>query len=235
MTILLIGALLYLANTMAIKTVIFDMDGLLIDSEPLWFEAALESFSSYNISIDQDEYNQTTGLRTKEFLHHWFSYFNLDLSLIQDTETAITASVIQKVREKGQVMDGVYESIEMVKKAGMKIGLASSSPMALIEAVLEKTSLQNQFTVLTSAEHLPYGKPNPQVFINCAQSLDSHPTTCLCVEDSFNGMIAAKAARMKCVVVPHPDQYPQDRWNIADLKLRSLLEWDQKQFFQMIQ
>ena len=235
MTNLLVGPLLYLAPTMAIKTVIFDMDGLLIDSEPLWFEAALESFNAFNISIDQEAYNQTTGLRTKEFLHHWFTHFNLDLSLIPDTETAITESVIQKVKEKGQVMEGVYESIEMVKKAGMKIGLASSSPMALITAVLEKTSLHHQFSVLTSAEYLPYGKPNPQVFINCAQSLDSHPTTCLCVEDSFNGMIAAKAARMKCVVVPHPDQYPQDRWNIADLKLRSLLEWDPKLFLQVIQ
>ena len=235
MTNFLIEPLLYLAYTMAINTVIFDMDGLLIDSEPLWFEAALESFAGFNVSIDQDAYNQTTGLRTKEFLHHWFTNFDLNLSLIPDTESAITESVIQKVKEKGQVMAGVYESIEMVKKAGMKIGLASSSPMALIEAVLEKTSLQNQFSVLTSAEHLPYGKPNPQVFINCAQSLDSHPTSCLCVEDSFNGMIAAKAARMKCLVVPHPEQYMQDRWNIADLKLQSLIEWDQNKLLQLIQ
>ena len=211
------------------------MDGLLIDSEPLWFEAALESFAPFNISIDQEAYNQTTGLRTKEFLHHWFTHFHLDHALIPDTDAAITASVIQKVMEKGRLMDGVHESIEMIKKAGMKIGLASSSPMALIKAVLKKTSLENEFAVLTSAEQLAFGKPNPQVFINCAIELDSHPTQCVCVEDSFNGMIAAKAARMKCVVVPHPEQYPQDRWTIADLKLRSLLEWTPQQFQDLIQ
>jgi beta-phosphoglucomutase-like phosphatase (HAD superfamily) len=220
---------------MAVSTVIFDMDGLLIDSEPLWYEAAKESFAHLGVSINQEEYNETTGLRTREFLHHWFTHFNIDLSLIENTDQDITSRVIEKVSDKGVVMEGVYSSIEMVQRAGLKIGLASSSPMSLIEAVIEKMNLKNVFSVLTSAEALPFGKPNPQVFINCANELNSHPTHCLCVEDSFNGMIAAKAARMKCVVVPHPDQYPQDRWNIADLKLRSLLEWDEKQLFQLMQ
>jgi beta-phosphoglucomutase-like phosphatase (HAD superfamily) len=123
-------------------------------------------------------------------------------------------------------MKGVYTSIEMVQNAGLKIGLASSSPMSLIEAAIEKMNLKKVFSALTSAEALPFGKPNPQVFINCAMALDSHPTQCLCVEDSFNGMIAAKAARMKCLVVPHPEQFSQDRWNIADKKLSSLEQWD---------
>ncbi len=102
------------------------------------------------------------------------------------------------------------------------MGLASSSPLALINAVLDKTNMQKHFSAICSAEFLPYGKPNPQVFINCAIELGSSPVACICFEDSFNGMIAAKAARMKCIVVPHPDQYQQERWNIADLKLSSL-------------
>jgi sugar-phosphatase len=82
--------------------------------------------------------------------------------------------------------------------------------------------MEQHFSAICSAEFLPYGKPNPQVFINCAIELGSHPAACICFEDSFNGMIAAKAARMKCIVVPHPDQFHQERWNIADLRLNSL-------------
>lgn len=220
---------------MSINTIIFDMDGLLIDSEPLWYEAAQESFATFGISIDQDAYNQTTGLRTREFLHHWFTHFGVNLAHIEKTDKDITTRVIEKVIQKGNVMPGVHQSISMVQNAGLKIGLASSSPMSLIERVVEKLELNNAFAVLTSAEALPYGKPNPQVFINCAMALNSHPTECLCVEDSFNGMIAAKAARMKCLVVPHPEQFMQERWNIADKKLFTLSEWTPALLQELIQ
>jgi sugar-phosphatase len=198
------------------------MDGLLIDSEPLWYEAALESLAKFDIHIGPTEYYASTGLRTKEFLEYWLGKFNIDLMHLQETEADITSRVIGKVFEKGTTMKGVELAIESVKKANLKIGLASSSPLSLIHAVLEKTGLQNEFTVVCSAEHLPFGKPHPQVFINCALALNSHPVECLCFEDSFNGLIAAKAARMKCVVVPHPDQFNETKWNLADLKLASL-------------
>ncbi len=207
---------------MKTTTVIFDMDGLLIDSEPLWYEAALESLAKFDIHIGPTEYYASTGLRTKEFLEYWLGKFNIDLMHLQETEADITSRVIGKVFEKGTTMKGVELAIESVKKANLKIGLASSSPLSLIHAVLEKTGLQNEFTVVCSAEHLPFGKPHPQVFINCALALNSHPVECLCFEDSFNGLIAAKAARMKCVVVPHPDQFNETKWNLADLKLASL-------------
>ena len=207
---------------MKTTTAIFDMDGLLIDSEPLWYEAALESLAKFDIHIGPTEYYASTGLRTKEFLEYWLGKFNIDLMRLQETEADITSRVIGKVFEKGTTMKGVELAIESVKKANLKIGLASSSPLSLIHAVLEKTGLQNEFTVVCSAEHLPFGKPHPQVFINCALALNSHPVECLCFEDSFNGLIAAKAARMKCVVVPHPDQFNETKWNLADLKLASL-------------
>ncbi len=207
---------------MKTTTAIFDMDGLLIDSEPLWYEAALESLAKFDIHIGPIEYYASTGLRTKEFLEYWLGKFNIDLMHLQETEADITSRVIGKVFEKGTTMKGVELAIESVKKSNLKIGLASSSPLSLIHAVLEKTGLQNEFTVVCSAEHLPFGKPHPQVFINCALALNSQPIECLCFEDSFNGLIAAKAARMKCVVVPHPDQFNETKWNLADLKLTSL-------------
>ncbi|MCE2848226.1 MAG: hexitol phosphatase HxpB [bacterium] len=207
---------------MKTTTAIFDMDGLLIDSEPLWYEAAQESLTKFGIIIGEEQYVETTGLRTKEFLQHWFGVFNIEHAHIPKTEKVITDLVIAKVMESGTMMEGVNEVMEMVKQSSLKIGLASSSPLALIKAVLAKTKMEQHFSAICSAEFLPFGKPNPQVFINCAIELGSHPAACICFEDSFNGMIAAKAARMKCIVVPHPDQFHQERWNIADLKLDSL-------------
>lgn len=219
---------------MKITTAIFDMDGLLIDSEPLWYEAALESMARFGVHFNQEEYNQTTGLRTKEFLQHWFSYFKLDNRLITETESDITERVTQKIIERGTAMEGVEHVIELMKSSGLKVGLASSSPLSIIEAVLHKINIKDSFVTATSAEHLPFGKPHPQVFLNCAHELKSLPVECLCLEDSFNGLIAAKAARMKCILVPHPDQFDEMRWNIADMKLHSLSLLNPEQLQQLI-
>ena len=207
---------------MPLTTAIFDMDGLIVDSEPLWYEAAIEVLNDYKITLDQELYNTSIGLRTKEFLHHWFTHFNINISEIPLSEKRITDIVISKVESSCIMMEGVHDAIELINKRGFKIGLASSSPISLIETVVRKTGLNNVFTVKKSAELLPFGKPHPQVFLECAQELQSKPTECFCLEDSFNGLIAAKSARMKCIVVPHPDQYGELRWSAADLKLKTL-------------
>jgi HAD superfamily hydrolase (TIGR01509 family) len=215
---------------MLTTTAIFDMDGLLIDSEPLWYEAALESLAKFNIHINHQEYYASTGLRTKEFLDYWLGKFKVDLSHLPETEIDITNRVINKVFEKGEMMPGVTSAIQLAQHHQLKIGLASSSPLSLINAVLEKTGLVDKFTVTCSAEHLPFGKPHPQVFIDCAIALNSKPVECICFEDSFNGLLAAKAARMKCIVVPHPDQLNAEKWNIAELKLSSLEDLETENF-----
>ena len=204
------------------------MDGLLIDSEPLWYEAAIEELKRFNVHLDQDAYNKTTGLRTQEFLHHWFSFFKIDLANLASSEKRITEIVIAKVIEKGELMTGVHHALSLIKQQGYKIGLASSSPLSLIETVIKKTGLKDIFSVISSAEHLPFGKPHPLVYLNCAENLGSHPTECFCIEDSFNGLIAAKAARMKCIVVPSPMDFENQRWYAADLKLISLSQINAK-------
>jgi sugar-phosphatase len=212
------------------SALLFDMDGTVIDSEPLWYEAALESLAKFNIHINHQEYYSSTGLRTKEFLEYWLGKFNIDLSHLPETEIDITNRVINKVFEKGMMMPGVEGAIQLADQHQLKIGLASSSPLSLINAVLEKTGLADKFSVTCSAEHLPYGKPHPQVFIDCAIALNSKPVECICFEDSFNGLLAAKAARMKCIVVPHPDQLHAEKWNIAELKLSSLEDLQRENF-----
>jgi len=212
------------------NTVIFDMDGLLIDSEPLWQEAANDIFSINNISITKEQYENTTGLRTVEFLEYWFNYFKLDKLLIPAWEEMIVNAVIEKVKAKGTIMSGVDYIFNFFKQHQFKIGLATSSPMSLIDAVVEMAGIKNYLQAIASAQDLPYGKPNPQVYLNCAEQLNSNPADCICFEDSLNGMIAAKAAKMKCVVVPAPNQAKDLRWSLADLQLSSLQNFGQLHF-----
>jgi len=212
---------------MKFSAVIFDMDGLLIDSEPLWQQAGSEMLQQFGVTLTEEEYNLTTGLRTPEWVDYWFTHFTIDKQQAIAAAKLVEETALDKIKKYGIAMPGVEYIMQFFKNNGFQIGLASSSPMRLIDAVIDKLNIRSYLNAITSAEHLPYGKPHPQVFLNCAQLLNVPPTVCICFEDSFNGMIAAKAARMKCVVVPAPHVHHQGRWDAADCKLSSLLQFNQ--------
>lgn len=198
------------------------MDGLLIDSEPLWQEAGAAMLGSFNIVLTDEQYRSSTGLRTPEWIDHWFGHFGISKEKAIESIGFTENTAIEKIRESGKAMPGVNYIMEFFKERGFKIGLASSSPMRLIEMVTDLLEIRSYIDVFTSAEKLAYGKPHPQVFIDCADALGSAPRQCLVFEDSFNGLIAAKAAKMKCVVIPHAESFGEARWSAADLKLNSL-------------
>jgi mannitol-1-/sugar-/sorbitol-6-/2-deoxyglucose-6-phosphatase len=212
---------------MQLNTVIFDMDGLLIDSEPLWNEAADEVFARYGIRLHREQYALTTGLRTPEFVRWWFQKFQVDETHAPKAEADIIQRVIEKVQEKGRVLPGIEHIINFFVDRRFKIGLATSSGQALIEVVIDRLGIREYLHAITSAEKLPYGKPHPQVYLDCAAALGVAPLSCIAFEDSFNGMIAAKAARMKCIVVPAPQHFTEKRWEAADLKLSSLQNFNE--------
>lgn len=207
---------------MKIESAIFDMDGLLIDSEPLWYESAVEVFQPLGILLTPELYASSIGLRTKEFVHNWFSHYEIDQERGPKVVQQINHVVVEKIREKGEAMPGVYQVLEQLRKEGLSIGLATSSPMKLIDVVVDKLRIREYFSAFNSAEHLVHGKPHPQVYLDCATALDSIPVSCICFEDSFYGMIAAKAARMTCIVVPLAAFREEPRFQAADLLLHSL-------------
>lgn len=213
---------------MKLKAVIFDMDGLLIDSEPLWQEAGSETLAEFGKELTLEQYHTSTGLRTEEWIQHWFHYFNISMELAPQAIDTIINKAIEKIDAKGQVFLGVDSIIPFFKERSFKVGLATSSPLALVNVVLKKLNLQNSFEVITSAEKLPFGKPHPEVYLTCAANLGVAGMECIAFEDSFNGMIAAKAARMKCVIIPAAADHDHPKWNAADLKLRSLTEFDEQ-------
>jgi mannitol-1-/sugar-/sorbitol-6-/2-deoxyglucose-6-phosphatase len=219
---------------MTLSTVIFDMDGLLIDSEPCWEVAGKETLQEFGVTMSTPEYHTTTGLRTREWIEWWFDYYGINKKHARYAETTIVSKAIDKIRETGKPMPGVSYIFDFFKSKGFTIGLATSSPVELVKVVAEKLQIRDLLDGFSSAEELVFGKPHPEVYLNCAALLKSPPLECVCFEDSVNGMVAAKAARMKCVVVPAAFQRNDKRFGLADLQLNSLEDFSDALFEELI-
>ena len=208
-----------------IDTVIFDMDGLLVDTEPLWIIGMQEVLQTVGVTITPELAAQTTGLRTEEVVNHWYSYFQWEKKSKEQVCEEIMSAVSQQVLSHGKIMEGVPAILDFFKERGLKIGLASSSPTRFIQLVLDHFGLAGYFDAIASAEREPYGKPHPAVYLSCAGQLKSVPLHCMAFEDSINGMIAAKAARMKVVAVLEVHNLQNSKYVLADLKLNKLAEF----------
>lgn len=211
-----------------LNTVIFDMDGLLIDSEPLWGEAMDEVFSGMGIHLGKEQFALTTGLRTNEVVDYWYHHLGWEEKSPALVTSEIVALVTRKILSQGSPMEGLEYILDFFKARDFKIGLASSSPMALIMSVLEHVGVRSYFHALYSAEYEDYGKPHPAVYLACARELGSKPIDCIVFEDSVTGLIAAKAARMKTVAVPESHRRGDPRYVLADMRLDSLKEFTDK-------
>ena len=211
---------------MPVNTVIFDMDGVLIDSEPYWEEAGKETLEMFNITLTQEQYYSTTGLRTREWIDWWFTYFSVDKRFAAEAESTILSKAMEKIKDEALAMRGVEYIFDFLKERKFTIGLATSSPIALIDVVVDKLGIRKHIQAFSSAEELPHSKPHPRVYLNCAENLNVSPLQCLCFEDSFNGMISAKAARMKCAIIPISSQFDHPKWGSADIKIAALDHFD---------
>lgn len=209
-----------------INTVIFDMDGLLVDSEPLWGKAMREVFATVGVALSPELTSQTTGLRTSEVVSYWHSYFKWNNKSVETVTTEIVDLVTHKILTQGKAMEGLHYILDYFRDKDFKVGLASSSPLRLIQAVLQHLEIGAYFQAVASAEFESHGKPHPAVYLSCAKALGSDPLHCLAFEDSVTGMTAAKAARMRTVVVPEAHKRQEPRFVLADLQLQSLLEFN---------
>jgi HAD superfamily hydrolase (TIGR01509 family) len=207
-----------------IKAVIFDMDGVLIDSEPLWRQAMISRFVKIGIPFSDDHCRLTTGLRFKEVADFWFSKHDIKHISIENFEKDVINDLCQLIKEQGKPMKGVSEVLSFFKQKGFKMGIGTSSNEQLMNTVLEVLQIRDYFGALSSAEHLEYGKPHPHVFLHCAKALSIKPNECLVIEDSLNGIIAGKAAKMKVVAVPEEINKNNPKFAIADYQISSLLD-----------
>lgn len=211
---------------MDLQAILFDMDGLLIDSEPLWQQAEIEVFQTVGLTLTRDLCQRTTGLRIDQVVAYWYQQQPWQGNSQQQVADRIVARVIELILEQGQPMAGVDRVIAQAQNLGVPLALATSSAYGIIEAVLKTLNLTSVFQQIYSATEERYGKPHPGVFLTTAHRLGVDPVNCLVLEDSFNGVLAAKAARMHCIAVP--EGYPQQdpRFVIADRIVGSLLDVD---------
>ncbi len=205
-----------------IQAVIFDMDGLLIDSEPLWKEAEIKVFNTVGVPLTDGLANQTTGLRTDEVVQHWYRQYPWSSPSQEDVHKQIDESVLQLIKRKGLAKEGVAEVIAVCERLNLTMAIASSSSTKIIMAVVEMLGIEHKLKAIQSAEFEPIGKPHPAVYLNAALKLGIEPQNCLAFEDSVNGVLSAKAAKMRCIAVPEPDQRQARHYGIADIVVSSL-------------
>lgn len=215
-----------------IQAVIFDMDGVLLDSEPFWREALIRVFAGMGQAVTEKMVTDTMGIRVDEVVAILYArqpWQGLSQAEVVDQ---VLVEVTRLIRERGRPLPGIPEALDFFRERGARIALATSSAQRVIDAVLDTLGLHGAFEVLCSAEHEAYGKPHPAIYLTTARQLGVAPIDCLAIEDSFNGLLAAKAAKMKAIAVPEAALQADPRFVIADLQLRHLSElrpahWDQ--------
>jgi HAD superfamily hydrolase (TIGR01509 family) len=195
------------------KAVVFDLDGVLLDSEQVWNEAKEQLVRERGGRWHDDAPRQMMGMSSPE----WAAYLRDELGVDLDTE-AISDNVVARLeriyRERLPLLDGAVEAVESL--AGhWPLGLASSSNREIIDLFLELSGLRDRFAATLSSEEVERGKPAPDVYLETARRLDAHPALCVAVEDSENGIRAARAAGMAVLAYPNP-HYPPEPSALAE-------------------
>jgi HAD superfamily hydrolase (TIGR01509 family) len=204
-----------------VAAVVFDLDGVLIDSEPVWEQVRREYVAEHGGRWRPDSQQRLMGMSTPE----WSSYLATELG-VDAPPSRIAHEVVEEVGRRYEtdlpLMPGAVEAVERLASR-WPLGLASSAARPLIDRVLAATGMTSLFEVTVSTEEVRRGKPAPDVYLTVAERLAVAPAQTVAVEDSSNGLRSASAAGMVVVAVPHP-RYPPapDALARADLVLRSL-------------
>lgn len=205
---------------MHIRAVIFDMDGVIIDSEALWRQAQREALAGCGAKVSEQACETLTkGKRLDDIARVWCQHCQLAIAP-QQLQQLILQRITALIAAHGQAMEGVPGLIRHFRGLGYQIALATSSSHQVIAAVLDKLSLRRDFDVISSADDEAWGKPHPAVYLSTLRKLKLSASQCLVIEDSFSGFSAARAAGIATIVVAEDCHHP--RFAAAAARHRSL-------------
>ena len=209
------------------RAAVFDMDGLLLDSEPLWQKAERKAFGAAGLDLSESDVCQTIGLRVDEVVRYWLERRPWDTGLHDPAavEAAIVDEVIALLGSDAVPLPGVPTTIELLRAEGLALAVASSSPLRIIKAALEALDFETVFDVVHSAESEARGKPDPAVYVTTLGRLEVSASDAFALEDSVAGLQSAQGAGMRCVVVPEALQRERPEMRQADLVLDSMADF----------
>jgi HAD superfamily hydrolase (TIGR01509 family) len=206
-----------------IDAVVFDLDGVIVDSEHVWDEVRQQLAAERGGRWHDQASRDMMGMSSPE----WSRYMH-DVIGLEEPPVEINAEVVRRLeavyRERLPLIPGAVEAVERLA-ARWPLGLASSSNRRVIDLVLETSGLTGSFRATVSSEEVAQGKPAPDVYLEAARRLGVEPARCAAVEDSENGILSAKAAGMRTIAIPNP-RYPPAEYALAaaDLVLDSIEE-----------
>ena len=207
-----------------IKTVIFDMDGVIVDTEPVHHYAYNQHFKLLNIEVNAEMYASFTGNSTKNIFERLKIQFNLDeeVNALVETKRNLFNDAFDN-KEDLYLLDGVGDLIKDLYDNGMQLILASSSATVTINRVFNRFGLHKYFTHIVSGEDFPKSKPHPAIFLRAAELANTPVENCIVIEDSTNGIIAAKAAGIYCIGYDSFHSKLQD-YSLADVVITDFKE-----------
>ena len=203
------------------------MDGLLVDSEPHWRDVEIEVFKTVGLELTEAACKVTTGLPTSAVVRYWYERCPWQGRSLKEIEEAILTEVYDRIAQRAEPMPGALEVLQFFKEQGVRLAIASASPMNLIELVIARLNIRDYFATWHSATLEPRNKPAPDVYLGTARKLGVIPAACIGFEDSGNGLKSAHAAGMLTVAVPADYEFDDPKFDIATVKISSLLNFDE--------
>jgi HAD superfamily hydrolase (TIGR01509 family) len=194
------------------KGFIFDMDGVIIDSEPIYTEIVKSILAELNVKMTDEEVYAFVGISSSQMWRTIKARYGLqyDPNWLRDKEKAMVAEHLQAAGKKLEPITGIPDLIKFLQQNNFKIGLASSSSRRNVDLILQKLQLLEDFNATVTGTEVTNGKPHPEIFLTCAAQLGVKPEHCFVLEDSPHGIAGAKSAKMKTIGFANPNSGNQD-------------------------